>query len=260
MYTLLRGRKGAGEAGEPLPEVFPKLGAASLHFRRGQFHLVAAAPGVGKSLLAMTLALGIKLPAFYFSADSDAFTMYVRTAARQTRWTTEEVEDQVRIGNTQLIDAEVEKASRHIRWSFDTNPDFDTIEQELLAYCVTYGCWPALIVVDNVSNAETDSGEGQVALESICEYLHSLARTTGACVVGLHHVTGIYDDGMSPVPLSGLRGKISKIPEVVLTLFRNPTQPGSMGVCVVKNRGGKADPSGATVVFLQCELERMMLQ
>lgn len=208
----------------------------------------------------MTLALEVKEPTFYFSADSDAFTMYVRTAAKETRWTTGEVEAQVEIGNTQFIDAAVGEATKHIRWSFDTNPDYDTIEQELLAYCVTYGCWPSLIILDNITNAETESGEGQAALESVCDYLHALARTTGACVVGLHHVTGYFDDGTSPVPLSGLKGKVSKIPEVVLTLFRNPMSPGTMGVCVVKNRGGKADPSGSTVVHLECALERMTLK
>lgn len=243
-----------------MPPVFPKLSAASAHFRRGQFHLIAAAPGVGKSLLALTLALEVQEPTFYFSADSDAFTMYVRTASSRLRWTTTEVENQLEVGNTQLIDASVEQSTRHIRWSFDTNPDYQTIEEELLAYCVTYGCWPSLIVLDNITNAETESGEGQAALESVCDYLHALARTTGACVVGLHHVTGYFDDGTSPVPLSGLKGKVSKIPEQVLTLFRNPQQPGSMGVCVVKNRGGKADPSGGSVVFLECELERMTLR
>lgn len=222
--------------------------------------MIAAAPGVGKSLLAMTLAQEIKEPTFYFSADSDAFTMYVRTAARCLGWTTTEVELQIEVGNTQQIDAEVEKATQHIRWSFDTNPDYDTIEEELLAYTLTYGCWPSLIVLDNITNAETESGEGQAALESICDYLHALARNTGACIVGLHHVTGFFDDGTNAVPLSGLKGKVSKIPEAVLTLYRHPMTPNTMNVCVVKNRGGKADPSGGMVVPLELELERMRLK
>ncbi len=242
-----------------MPTVFPKLAGATLHFRRGQFHLIAAAPGVGKSLLAMTLALDCNSPAMYFSADSDAFTMYVRSAAKETGWLTQEVEAQMDTGNTRLIDAKLNSVGHQVRWSFDSAPDFDTIEEELMAYAVTFGCWPSLIVIDNISNVETDSGEGQMALEAVSEYLHSLGRKTGAAIIGLHHVTGEFDDGTRPVPLSGLRGKVSKVPEVILTLFRNAQNPNRMGVAVVKNRGGQADPSGSSVVWLECDLSRMRL-
>lgn len=257
MHTLVRGKNSTGKAGEPIPTVFPALARSTVHFRRGQFTLIAAAPGVGKSLVALTAALDAGVPTFYFSADSDAFTMYVRSGAKETGWTTGEVETQVQQGNTLLIDSKLDQKSAHLRFSFDTNPDFDTVEEELLAYAATYGCWPTLLVFDNISNVETESGEGQVALEAVCDYLHALARKTGAAVLGLHHVTGEYDDGTKPVPLSGLRGKISKIPEQVLTLFRNQENPGRMGVTVVKNRMGKSDPSGAMVIWLDCELERM---
>lgn len=243
-----------------MPSVFPRLTDSTVHFRRGQFHLLAAAPGVGKSLVALTLAVDCKQPTFYFSADSDAFTMYLRTGAKETGWTTEEVEGQVEKGNTQYLDIKLSQATRHVRFSFDTSPDFDTMERELLAYVVTYGDWPALIVVDNLSNLETEAGDGLAALERGCDYLHALARKTGAAVVALHHVVGEYEDGSTPVPLSGLKGKISKTPEMVLTLFRNHFQRGKMGVCVVKNRMGRADPSGSMVVWLDLDLDRMRVR
>ncbi len=259
MLTLTRGKYSSGSAGEPIPPVFKKLSDKTVHFRRGQFHLIAAAPGVGKSLVAMTTAIDCGLPTYYFSADSDAFTMYVRTAAKELKWTTAEVEGQVELENTQLIDTTLNNRTGHIRWCFDTSPTLDVMEEELLAFAATYGSFPDVIVVDNITNVDTESGEGQMALESICEYLHGLARKTGAAVIGLHHVTGEFDDGTRPVPLSGLKGKVSKVPEMVLTLFRNNEQPNKMGVAVVKNRGGKADPSGAMVVWLDLELDRMQI-
>lgn len=259
MFTITRGKNSTGKAGEPLPTVFPQLANSTVHFRRGQFHLIAAAPGVGKSLLALSEAMDAQVPTFYFSADSDAFTMYVRAGARETGWLCSEVETQIENGNTQLIDAKLNAKTGHLRFSYDTNPDFNSVEAELQAYAVTYGCWPSLIVVDNISNLDTESGEGQMALESGCDYLHSLARTTGAAIIGLHHVTGEFDDGTKAVPLSGLKGKVSKIPECVLTLFRPTEVPNKMGVAVVKNRMGKADPSGNMVVWLDCHLDRMKL-
>lgn len=259
MFSLVGARNTTGEAGEPLPTVFPRLAGNTVHFRRGQYHLIAAAPGVGKSLLSLSLAVQAKVPTFYFSADSDAFTMYVRTAARETGWLTTEVEAQLASKNTQFIDATVNAATRHLRWCFDTNPDCDTVEEELRAYATVYGCYPSLIVMDNITNLWTESGEGQAGTEAACDYLHALARKTGAAVVGLHHVTGEFDDGTRPVPLSGLKGKVSKVPECVLTLFRDPAVPNAMGIAVVKNRTGRADPSAAMIVTLGCELERMRL-
>lgn len=244
--------------------MFQTLAAESVHIRRGQFTLIAAAPGVGKSVFAMAVSLVCDSPGFYFSADTDAFTMYLRSGAMLTGWQTSDIENAVEHGNTAAVDAYLEKLS-HIRFDFSGRIEVDVLEEELKAYASLFGEWPHVIVIDNLSNLDLpDAGEGYIALEQACDYLHELARETGAAVVALHHVTGSFDDGITPVPMSGLRGKVSKVPELILTLYRDSTtgtdEVGRLYVCPVKNRTGKADPSGAWSVPLHYEPPRMMLR
>ena len=74
-----------------------------------------------------------------------------------------------------------------------------------------------------------------------------MARTTEACVIVLHHVTGPYNDANQPIPLSGVKGQIGRVPELILTLHKEVGEYGYedlLKVSTVKNRGQKADPSG----------------
>jgi hypothetical protein len=264
VLTLARARLAKGSAGEPLPTVFRSLAADGVHIRRGQVSLIAAAPGVGKSLFALAVVLTCASPGLYFSADTDAYTMYVRSGAMLTGWQTTEVETAVEYGNTATIDAHLE-ALTHVRFDFSGRIDVDVLEEELKAYASTYGEWPHVIVVDNLSNLDLpDAAEGYLALEQACDYLHEMARTTGAAVVALHHVIGAFDDGLTAVPMSGLRGKISKVPELILTLYRDASTGteglGRLFVCPVKNRTGRADPGGGWAIPLHYQPHRMTLK
>lgn len=253
-----------GTAGDPLPTVFHCLAAEGVHIRRGQLILIAAAPGVGKSLLSLSLAVKAGVPALYFSADTDQDTMTNRAAAMVTNWRVEDIEHAKRQGLTETINAQLGKLML-VRMDFDASPSVTYLERNLQAFEMVYGEFPALIVVDNVSNMDNESGEGgMVSLETSFDFLHQLARETGAAVVALHHVTGEYDDGTKPVPLSGLRGKVSKVPETILTLHRvdGDSENGlrRVGISPVKNRTGKSDPSGYWFLTVDVDLERMQVR
>jgi replicative DNA helicase len=238
--------------------VFKRLDAATVHIRQAQLTLVAAAPGIGKSVFALTEAVETRVPTLYFSADSDAFVCYTRVAAMVTGWTVTDIETQIENGHTATIDAKL-NGLEHLRLNFDPSPSIDDIEDDTRAFALTYGEWPRLIVVDNLSNVYNDTGgEGYQSLEATCDFLHQLARETGAAIIALHHVTGQHEDGTTPPPMSGLRGKVSKIPAMILNLFK-PAE-GQLGVAVVKNRTGRADPSGGMVIYLNAELDRMKLE
>lgn len=266
MLTLVRAQQASGSAGEPLPTVFNTLASNTVHIRQSQLTLIAAAPGVGKSLVSLTLALQAGVPTLYMSADSDEFVMFTRAAAMLTGWTTQEVEsamnDDSTVEGRRTIIAAM-NAAQHIRWNFDPDPTYADLERELEAFAGVYGEFPKLVVVDNLANLYNPDGEGGGVKET-CQYLKVVARMTGAAVVALHHVTGGYDDGNIAVPLSGLIEKISKIPEVVLTLDRDPSRQLTdgrqfMNVRPVKNRGGKADPSGGWALSLNAYMDRMKL-
>ncbi|MDG4825982.1 AAA family ATPase [Asanoa sp. WMMD1127] len=256
MLTLTRAKLSRGSAGEPLPTVFKSLAGEGVHIRRGQLTLIAAAPGVGKSVKALTVALRSGAPGYYASADTDAFTMYLRAGAMFTGWSTHDIENAVMAENTAQVDALLE-AKSNVRMDFAGRIELDYLEQDLYAYAATYGEWPHFIVIDNISNLESE-GEGYQALEASCDYLHELGRKTGAAIIALHHVTGEFDDGIKPVPLSGLRGKISKVPELILTLYRN-AESTRLFVCPVKNRTGRNDSSAQWQVPLAYDPSRMRL-
>lgn len=264
MLTLGRAKTLAGKAGEPIPTPFTQLREEGVHIRRGQFTLISAAPGVGKSLYSLKVALASGVRTFYASADTDGATTWLRAASMLTGDTTYEIEQKVKAGNTRQIDAEIGKV-RHMRFSFDSPIDLDKLEEDISVYGHVYGAWPDLVVIDNIRNMEMgESGDGSSSDAAACDYLHDFAHTTGCAVVGLHHVVGMYDNGTTPVPQSGLINKVSKVPEMILTLYRSEdvgtTGRGALFVCPVKNRTGKADPSGNWSIPLRYEPARMLLE
>ncbi|WP_440066382.1 DnaB-like helicase C-terminal domain-containing protein [Streptosporangium sp. OZ121] len=257
MYVLERARAKVGDAGAALPTPFKRLTREGVVFRRGQLHLIAAGPGVGKSALSLTLAVAARVETLYFSADSDAATQYERTAAMLSGREIHEIAKMVEAGETRYLDSKL-ASLRKLRWCFDSSPTLDMIENHVKAWAYVYGTYPEMIVVDNVGDISPDVEErGHIALESVMDYLADLARQTGACVIALHHLTGDYDDGAQPPPLSALKGKISKKPSLVLNLFR--PEEGKLGVVVAKNRHGRPDPAGQYRLALNSDLARMSI-
>lgn len=227
--------------------MFETLESKKTRFLRGQLCLVAAGPGTGKSAFVLTLALKAKVPTLYFSADSDAFTQLTRSISILNEIPLEQSAKLVL--SDQLEEVKSSFDGVPIRFNYDASPSLDTIEVSMESYEEVYGDFPALVVVDNITNLRSggDSDDDPFAgLEALLDYLHTMARKTGACVIGLHHVKGEYNDSDKPIPLSGIKGQISRVPELILTLRRQPSDfgPDTLHVSTVKQRGGKADPSG----------------
>jgi predicted ATP-dependent serine protease len=247
-----------GEAGEPIPSVFHELMVEGAEIRMGELTLIASAPGVGKSLIAVTLAVKAGVPTLFFSADTTPFTTGVRIGAMLTGRTIAEVDHALR-DETQKEEyiKLVSQKTGHIRWQFIPCPTVKDIEQDVAAFAVAWGDYPNLIIVDNLRNVYSDEDDYTGFRHNI-EALKILAVETGSAVVVLHHLTGSYDDGQSIPPLSALEGKVSKLPSMVLNLFNG--NRGDIGVAVVKNRFGAANPAGKLYVFLDTDLERVQIR
>lgn len=257
MFSLIQSKRVRGNAGDPLPTVFRSLEEAETVFRLGQLILVVAGPGTGKSALVLTLVLRSGVRALYFSADSDAFEQLTRAICIMTNSTVETARKAVL--SDDLSEIEPALAGLPVRFVYEAQPSLDDLETAVNAYVQLYGCPPDVIVVDNISNVRTDSiEEGSQRMEDLMDFLHDLARKTGAAVFGLHHVTGGYNDADKPIPMSGIRGQLGRVPEMVLSLF-SPSQD-RIGVSTVKNRGGKKDPTGKTFVELSFEGDRMKIE
>lgn len=222
--------------------VFRQLHLLGADPRRGQLTLIGAASGVGKSSLTTFLAVefGWEAPTLYFSADSDVGTFGIRTGAMVLHKSTTEVEDKI-FKKDPVTLAGIEESTDHMWISFQSAPSPKDISDEVEMFAIVNGAFPSVIVIDNlmdVAGASTAVDSQDVVLD----FLKQLARRTGAAVIVLCHVTGEYANGNVPIPLSGLMNKIDKRPRLVLTLYNKADRV--LGVCVVKNSNGMADPSG----------------
>jgi len=205
------------------------------------------------------------VPCLYFSADSDAFVQLTRSISIQSGISLEQAATAVR--DDKLGDVVEELAGIPLRFNYSASPTCDDIELSMQAYEEVYGDYPSLVVVDNITNVLGKSSNGEddpfSGLESLMDYLATMGRNTEACVVGLHHVTGPFNDADKPIPLSGLKGQIGRVPAMVLTLHKRPGEiPGTDALCVstVKNRGGRADPTGQEFVRLEFTGDTMSIK
>jgi len=248
MYSIVQARRIRGAAGDPLPTVFQTFEEYGIIFRRGQLCLICAGPGTGKSALALTQAVRSRVPTLYMSADSDAFTQVSRSFSIHTGLPMGETEKYAR--GEPVLESTVEQAKGlneiPIRFNFLAAPTLKNIERSMEAFDELYGEYPALTVVDNITNVRNgteDNAENPFGgLEVFLDYANEMARETQSCVIGLHHVNGPYNDQNKPIPLSGVKGQIGRVPQMILTLFRSG--PGTVGVSPVKLRGAKFDASG----------------
>ncbi len=263
MLTLTQSAAIKGSSGEPLPTVWESLDAEGTRFLRGQLALVAAGPGVGKSAFVLSYALRSKVSCLYFSADSDAFVQLSRSLAILGGMNMTDSSNAVLSGDYERIKGLVGEVP--IRFNYAPSPTLDTITTQIHAYEELHGDYPELIVVDNALDVVMEGGDIDQAqsLDALMAWLHELARTTDACVIVLHHVTGPYNDANQPIPLSGVKGQIGRVPELILTLHKALGEyggPDEIRVSTVKNRGQKADPTGQSFVSLDFDGYRMSIQ
>lgn len=237
---------------------YPSLARMGFALRRGQLGMMVAAPGGAKSALAQDIAIRSGTPTLYCCPDTDETTMAVRAGAKITGYPQAVVEQYLTGKGGKPEDAgrffgALESVS-NVRYAFDVSGVSD-IGDEVFAYATLHGAWPHFVVIDNLVNVHEGHGDDYSAMREALDKLHKLARATGAHVLVLHHANGQYDDGDRAIPLSGVENKLSKMPAQVLTLYK--PYDGLLRVCVVKNRGAKADSRGGDYAELYANLDTM---
>jgi streptogramin lyase len=268
MQTLSLAMRNSEDEGLALPSVFPSLEKHGAKFRRSQLSLVAAAPGGGKSAFATYVATrmeywddeqmqSVAVPSLYWSADSDKKTLGNRVTASVTKHTVDEAEKLLDQGDEETWRM-LEANTNHIWFAWDRGPSLDDIEAEVEAFALVHGEWPHVIFIDNLKNVwveESGDGGEHIRYDRVLDYLHELAGITGAHIMVLHHVTGVYENGDQPIPLGGILGKVTKPFRLILTIHR--TWDGQMGICIVKNSNGPMAANGSLIVKIPVDLERM---
>lgn len=257
MRSLAQVFKGSGQLGIELPEILPSLSERGVLFRRANLHLVAAQPGGGKTLFALWYALSSRVPTLYFSADSDSRTILARTAAILSRKTVRESESAIANDDKKILDY-LASGATHIRFDFDPSPSLQDIEEEILAYTELFGDCPELIIVDNLMNIAHNSDAEWTAMRDAMSAFHYMARETESAFLILHHVSESDTRPTFPAPRKALQGKVSQLPEMVLTVAIDAPQDQYRIACV-KNRHGAAYPNADEFTTVFVDAERMTL-
>ena len=258
MQSLARAVTKVGVSGEPMPVVFPTWEQEGMRLRRAEVNMIAGPPGSGKSTLALHLAIGMRLPTCYVSADTGAFTMATRAIAMLTGDTLDSVEEKLEQdpgwGEQVLADVDF------IRWHFSSDPSLKRIETEISAYEEMFGCYPGLIVVDNLLDLDPEgvADESYMGFQGLIAGLKVISRETGACVLILHHTSEAVKGNPCP-PRSALQGKVAQTPAVIFTVALDGDGR-HMRISPVKNRQGPADLTGERHVVLEVDLARMLLR
>ena len=256
MLTPAQAARRRDDTGARLHQPWPAAAELGVYFRAGQLAMLAAGPGVGKSILATVYALQCGHRVLYLSMDTDAFTTSIRVISAMTGMTLADAEQKLTLQDPEILDMLAEAEDVH--FAFTSSPDESEIADRLLAYVEAVGEPPELLIVDNLANVAVDDSDEFGALRRLMRDLQSLAGRVGCAVLVLHHATGEFDNGVDPVPMKGINGKLSKFPALILTAHR--ASAGTVRLDVVKHRFGPADPSAASKHFvLGVDMERVQI-
>lgn len=258
MLTLTQAAQRNKHGAALLPDLWPALAERSIRFRRGQVTMIAGAPNAGKSLIALNYAVLAKVPTLYISADTDAYTTAIRAAALVTGHTVKGVEAAFGTeGGAEYYEDEL-SVIKNVRFDFFPSPTLDDIQLTVQAYGEAYGAYPELIIVDNLMNVVSLHENEWTGLRDIAKSMHHLARETDAAVFILHHTSE--NEGRPDVPPArkAIQGKVSQLPELILTVALVPST-GEFRVAPVKNRFGANTPTGEDYTTLWADASRMVI-
>lgn len=230
----------------PTVPALAELYAEGVTFRRSQLVMIAGRPASQKSGFAMALAAAWDVPVLYMAADLGEYVATVRDGSictGMTSWEVSEILDDP-LRKPQLV-ADM-KAKSNIRFSFDSMPSLQDIDEEVEAFVECFDEYPAAIFIDNLLDLEPVNESEFASHKQLLLELKALARTTGACVVVIHH-TREESDPRYPASARTVSGKVTQSAEIVLSVALD----GSIfRVAVVKNRTGSASPMADRFVEL----------
>lgn len=258
MITLAQAASRNKNGAQLLPDLFPALANDGIRFRRGQVTMIAGQPNSGKSMLALYYSVKAGVPTLYISADTDAYTTAIRAAAVVTGNQVGSVEDAFNSGDGYEFYEDELGALKHLQFSFDPSPTLDDIDLAIKAYGEAFGEYPHLLIIDNLMNVAALHDNEWTGMRDIAKAMHHIARETDAAVFLLHHTSE--GEGRPDLPPSrkSIQGKISQLPEMILTVAMDH-DTSEYKVACVKNRFAKNSASGTDFTVLYADASRMTL-
>jgi hypothetical protein len=251
MRTLLGISREVNGSPQQLPTVFAALEQAGIRPRRATTTMIAATPASLKSMLTLYWVARTGLPTLFFSADTDAYESMKRAAAMMTGTPQTQVERDITEGNRQQYEDRLSELN--IRWCFETDPTYGDLFGETAAFAEVFGRFPEIIVVDNLMNVVGETEDEFGSMRDTTKALKRLERITGASVFLLHHMQESEKDNGYPPARRRLQGKVSQIPEMILSLALVGDE---LRIAAVKNRFGPGKANGEEYVTLYVAPDR----
>lgn len=218
--------------------------------------MIAAQPNDGKSLLTLWACIkwaqqGIR--SLYFSADTDEETTLRRAAATITGQPQAAIEARMRDGWGD-IESALAVLNGGVSFSFETDPTYQHIHEELVAAWEAFGEYPSVVVIDNLMDIVGDNDDEYGSMRDASKALKRFARLTGAAVIVLHHCNETEKREDHPPSRREITGKVSQKAELILTVQIDGVL---MRIAAVKNRSGFKDPKGIIHHVLRVDFERV---
>ena len=204
---------------------------------------------MGKSALALNWALGINSPSLLVSLDTDLTTQATRAAAIHSGRPMTEIKQAPKAWSLYL-----ERQAERVR-AYDISVQAKDILGLVNAETEYWGVAPELTIIDNISNLIRE-GDYQEYRKLFVD-LHRIARLGDTFILALHHV----NRGPGPgAPLKLTDGQFSGEQEAEVVLGLWTKTEGFLNVSILKNRSGKADPTGQLYATLRFEHENMQIR
>lgn len=251
MRTLAR----AALTDEAVRDYLPRLFRGLQPVPAGSIVMIAATPASGKSFLALKWVQVMGLRTLYLSADTDPTDQIVRAAAIVTGERQSDIRTGLMEGGADYYSERLAEGFGHVRWVFESDPTFDDIAFEAMAYAEAFGEYPQVLVVDNLTNVVGEQESEWASQKEAVKVLKRLNRLTGMTVIVIHHMNEVSKDPSYPSPRKDIANKLSQFPTHIYSLAAS--EDGEvMRIAEVKFRGGRQSPTAGQYVTVYTDLDR----
>ena len=234
-------------SGSPIKLPYPRL-AKLTDLRTKEISVVAAAPGGGKSTLAVNLAVKMEGSCIYIVQDSPASVM-ARMASVMLHTPVQQAQRRLHERDPGLV-KDFLAHPRHDRLLITSGAHtVPLIEDKLTAFTEWEGKSPDLLILDNLVDTQSEKGGSaeNVFYADVLLKLKQLAINHDTHIMVLHHVKKSGNDserdmGREPMRLKDLLFAGDREARHVWGIYNNGSNV--MTVQVLKQQDGMADPLG----------------
>lgn len=207
----------------------------------GDFCMWVGPPGAGKSSAALNYAIRSRVPTLYVSMDMGRKMISARVVSIHTgvpySQVAEELDTPEGVDKYRPVLREVD----HLYVTYPSRPTLDGLAKAQMAFMEVHGLPSDLMIVDNLMNMDSGMENENQGFRELCQGLHYFATQLQICVLALHHINIGGVNLELPASMGHVKGQVSELPASIIT-YAHPE--GQMLGCPVKNRHGKADPTG----------------